>query len=354
MKSYHLIFVLILFFSCNKEDENNNVIPPNNFGSGIYIVNDQGISFLKDNVLTENIFYNTNNITLSNPKKIKFRGTKAYIISDNITTVNVNNFDLKDVIDGFTDLADIDFISFDRVFAIDNGDSKVKVIDLITNQITEDIETGDNTYPSFIVSGKDKSFILNGGSDINNYIDSTFIIIDHKNNQIPTTDIIASRFLASNPSSGVYIGVPGDWLMYILCKGVYNSSGTSNIESSFFRVYRDNGVIESSFNLPGIYNARNLIESNNNLYFTSANGVYSINRNTGFTQQLCNINSDVLFVRTEEYDDNDSTTVSSFSQMLYVNDINNNSNKIYKFNVSLMSFTDTIITNSRVRYINEY
>ena len=217
MKIYHLIFVLILFFSCNKEDENNNVIPPNNFGSGIYIVNDQGISFLKDNVLTENIFYNTNNITLSNPKKIKFRGTKAYIISDNITTVNVNNFDLKDVIDGFTDLADIDFISFDRVFAIDNGDSKVKVIDLITNQITEDIETGDNTYPSFIVSGKDKSFVLNGGSNINNYIDSTFIIIDHKNNQIPTTDIIASRFLASNPSSGVYIGAAGDWLMYILC-----------------------------------------------------------------------------------------------------------------------------------------
>ena len=99
---------------------------------------------------------------------------------------------------------------------------------------------------------------------------------------------------------------------------------------------------------------KNLIESNNNLYFTSANGVYSINRNTGFTQQLCNINSDVLFVRTEEYDDNDSTTVSSYSQMLYVNDINNNSNNIYKFNVGLMSFTDTIITNSRVRYINEY
>ena len=131
MKIYHLIFVLILFFSCNKEDENNNVIPPNNFGSGIYIVNDQGISFLKDNVLTENIFYNTNNITLSNPKKIKFRGTKAYIISDNITTVNVNNFDLKDVIDGFNDLADIDFISFDRLFATDNGDSKVKVIERI-------------------------------------------------------------------------------------------------------------------------------------------------------------------------------------------------------------------------------
>ena len=67
---------------------------------------------------------------------------------------------------------------------------------------------------------------------------------------------------------------------------------------------------------------------------------------------LSNIESDVLLIRNERYPINDTT--EALSDMLYLNDAENNPNILYKYNLVLSSFTDTIIVDGNVRDINFY
>ena len=82
----YLIIVMILVSSC-KEDEIDRPVFNENYGEGMYIVTDIGISFYNNSdslaQVQNQIFKTVNNTTIINPKKIKFNGTKAYIIADN-------------------------------------------------------------------------------------------------------------------------------------------------------------------------------------------------------------------------------------------------------------------------------
>ena len=84
---------MILVSSC-KDDEVDIPVFDENYGEGMYIVTDKGISFYNNTdtlgEVQNQIFKSVNNTTIINPKKIKFNGTKAYIIADNyILTANV-------------------------------------------------------------------------------------------------------------------------------------------------------------------------------------------------------------------------------------------------------------------------
>ena len=133
---YYLILLSIIFISsCKKEEENISNFPEN-YGEGMYIVTSNGISYYNYNdslsSVNNQIFNTINNNIINNPKKIKFRGSKAFILAeDYIIRADAKTFEDDGVISGFLDPVDFDFTDpADRLFVADNEASEVKVVSL--------------------------------------------------------------------------------------------------------------------------------------------------------------------------------------------------------------------------------
>ena len=355
MKLFYWILILVILFTSCKKDE-VDVVFEENYGSGMYIVTDIGVSFYNSNdslpQVNNDIFKTVNNISINNPKKIKFRGTKAYILAENtIVTANVKTFEDRGMISGFVNAVDFDFVNpDDRIFVVDKDDSKVKVVDTDRMEIISDIETGDNTKPVFIISKWYRSIIMNGGGVADTLKDSTIVAIDYRDELVPISDMMGSLFVGYNPNSAIHVND-----LKVLCKGIYDPNNSSSQTNSVLVTVNPYSMkVTASQNLNGIYNANNLVSNNagNALFFTASDGIYSMNDNGGGVSQIDPIISDILYIRNEQYNPTDSTTASS--NMLYVNDAINNTNKIYKYNLSLSSFVDTIIVDAHVRDINFY
>ena len=142
MKFYiYLLLFLFLLLSCEKESE-GVVNYSKDYGSGLYISTASGVSFYKDQTVTNQIFKKVNGSDIGNVNKIKFKGTKAYVACDNsLFSANYETFEMKGETGGFKGLVDFDFVYMDRIFAVDQDDSKVKVVDLDRMEVTSDIET---------------------------------------------------------------------------------------------------------------------------------------------------------------------------------------------------------------------
>ena len=114
-----------------------------------------------------------------------------------------------------------------------------------------------------------------------------------------------------------------------------------------------NNQVYSTNILAGIYNAQNLISNwdNSSCYLTAEGGVYRLNPNTLNVNLLVSVNASVISTITESYADSDTTV--AYSEMLYMNDLDN-PNTIYKYSFSLLSFTDTIIVDGAVKDIAFY
>ena len=233
MKIVSCLFVVLVFVSSCTEDKVDRPIYAENYGDGMYIVTDKGVSFYNNtDSLAEvkpQIFKIVNSTTITNPKRIKFLGTKAYIIADDyILTANVKTFEKKDEISGFSNPVDLDFISHDRLLVVDKGDSKVKVVDLISLDISEQIECGDSTKPVFIISNLQTSFIMNGGGSTSETKDSTVVAIDYRDNLEEISNFSGNLLVGDNPNSAVFSGN-----VKVLCKGIYDLvNPINNTESS--------------------------------------------------------------------------------------------------------------------------
>lgn len=349
---YYLFLLAFLFVACEKEEDQASVSNfSEDYGEGLYIVTDQGISFYNDTLVVDHIFNLVNKMSVYNPNSIKFNGTKAYIIADNsILTANVFTFENKEQIFGFNNAVDLDFVSNNRLFVVDKGDSKVKVVDLETLDVTDVIEAGDSTKPCFIVSNSYRSYIMNGGGDPSEIKDSTIIAIDYKDNLIELADFIGNLIVGTNPNSAVLSGN-----LKILCQGVYDSVDISNnIEASFYNVNPNNISINFHEQLSNIYNADNLVanSANTDLYFTANGGIYRMPNNASQTNLILSIESDVLFIQEEQYVTGNSSL--AWSDMLYINDAVNNPNIIYKYNINTSSYTDTIVVEGNVLDVKSY
>ena len=362
MKLFNYLLIATLLISSCKEDEADGPIFDENYGEGMYIVTDIGVSFYnyKDSLaqVINQIYKTVNNITISNPKKIKFNGGKAYILADNyIIVVDAKTFEHQGMISGFVNPVDFDFVSHDRLFVVDKGDSKVKVVDLKNMEITSDIETGDNTSPSFIVNCWFRAFVLNSGAVADSLKDSTIVAIDSKDELVPLADMMGSLFVGDNPNSAVY-GSDAD--LRVLCKGIYDPNDlTTKTQSTLVTVYPWDMYVIASQTLPGIYNAKNLISNNDNAscYFTAEGGFYKMNNNGTGVSLIKPLVSDVLYYHDEVYSVYsvvDSTTYSYNRNILYVNDSENSKNIIYKYNLDTDAYIDTIIVNGNVRDIKFY
>lgn len=351
MRFFIYLFTILTILSSCKEEEQSAPDLPKKYGSGMYITTDNGISFVKNGEVENQIFKAVNNIAVSNINRIKFQGTKAFIASDNnLYSVNVKTFGLKDEVSGFNHLIDFDFVSMERVFAVDKGDSKVKVIDLDRMEVISDIETGDNTKPVFIATKWYRSIIMNGGGVADSLKDSTIVAIDYRDELVPLADMAGSLFIGENPNSAININD-----LRILCQGIYDPNDlTTQTQSTLTHINPWNMQLLSSKTLNGIYNAKNLVSnySGSNFFFTASDGVYTVSPEGTGVSQITSVISDVLFLKPEQYQITDST--STTSNMLYINDAANNPNVVYKYDLVLGSFTDTIIVDGNVRDINFY
>ena len=348
MKNIILFVVTLLFFSCSDSEDTQPVFSKD-YGGGLYIATSSGISFYNGDTVMNQIYQSVNGIPLSDVKKIKFRGTKAFILSDKIYIANIQTFENKGFGGNFIEAVDFVFVSpDDRMFVVDRGDSKVKEFDIENMQITSDIETGDNTSPISLINRYYRTIVMNGGSDSNK--DSTIIVIDHKDNLVPLANMMGSLYIGDNPNSAISTDD-----LKVLCSGVYDiSNPSSNTFSSLVKVNPWDLEIAWTQTMNNIYNAANLTSNNagNVFFFTASDGIYSMNNSGTGVNQVIPLVSDVLLVRSESYNPTDSTTATS--NMLYVNDSQNAPSTIYKYNISLSSYVDTIDVEGSVLDINYY
>ena len=350
MKFYSYLFITLTIVSSCKEEEDAPTFSKD-YGSGLYISTDNGVSFYKDGVVKNQIYKEVNGQTLTGVERIKFNGTKAFILAGDMYSVNIETFEDKGIASGFVNPVDLTFVSPDnRAFVVDKDDSKVKEVDLDRMEVASVIETGDSTKPVFIIKKGYRSIVMNGGAEPDSLKDSTIVAIDYKDDLVPLADFMGSLFIGDNPNSAVNINN-----LKILCKGIYDPNNmANNTKASLVKVNPWNLTIDWTQQLNNIYNAKNLTSNNAGsiYFFTAADGVYSMNPNGNGVGQVLPIISDVLFVQNEQYFPTDSTTATS--NMLYVNDSENNPNTIYKYNLVLSNYVDTIIVDGNVMDINFY
>jgi len=106
MKLFNYSLIALILISSCKESEVDAPIFDENYGEGMYVITDMGVSFYKykDSLaqVTNQIYKTVNNITINNPKRIKFRGEKAYILgNDYLVTANANTFEDRGIVSGF-------------------------------------------------------------------------------------------------------------------------------------------------------------------------------------------------------------------------------------------------------------
>lgn len=356
----YLLLSIVLITSC-KKDAVDRPIFEKDYGEGIYIVNSNGVSFYDGVTVKNQIFKKVNGITLSDVERIKFKGTKAYILSSNtLYSANVKTFENKGSVGGFLNAVDFEFASPDnRMLVVDKGDSKVKVIDLEGLQITSDIETGDNTRPTFIVSksylGTRRALVMNGGAESDSLKDSTIVAIDYKDENVPLADMMGSLHVGDNPNSAVNISY-----LKVLCKGIYDPNNLiSKTQSSLVTLNPFSMTILGIQNLGGIYNANNLISNNDGTvyYFTAEGGFYKMNPDGTGISLINSLVSDVFCYQAEPYSQYsvvDSVTYYYNRDIVYLNDSEDSKNTIYKYNLNSNVFIDTIIVDGNVNDINFY
>ena len=342
IKKYLSFFLIIIcFFSCEQDPDPVNY--ESKYGNGTYILTDNGLNFIKKNTtaVKNQIFSSVNGSSLLNPVEIEIYGNRLYIVGKDFYATDINTLQLLGQVGGFVNASGCAIIPQNRAFVSDKSESLVKLVDLDDYRIISEIETGAGTSPGFIINKYDKSFVLNGG-DNDNY-DSTLITITYKDDLIPLADFSGNLIIGKNPNSALSSGN-----IKVLCSGVYDENDpTNNIESSFYNIYPTDLLINFSQDLTSIYNANNLVETSNgnNYYFTANGGIYRTNTSMTNVNLIVPIESDVLNITTEKYAVNDTT--DAYSNILYMNDLSN-TGKIYKYNINLSSFVDTILVSGNV------
>ena len=357
MKLINFLLIVLVFVSSCKEEEEAVPLFDKNYGDGMYIATDNGVSFYKDGVLSNNIFQKVNGITLNNVNKIKFQGTKAYIATEkSLFSAKVETFESNGEVAGFMNLVDFDFVPMERIFAVDKDNSNVMVVDINRMEIISDVEVGLGAEPVFIISKWYRSLIMNGGEVADSLKDSTIVAIDYRDELVSFANMMGSLHIGDNPNSAVNISG-----LKVLCKGIYDEDNLpSNTFSSLSRIDPWDMELDWSISLGGIYNANNLIseDDGNTYYFTAEDGVYTMsNSGTGVLQLPLSIVSDVLFFQDEEYsiyNSADSTTTYFNRDVLYINDSENSKNTIYKYNLDIGAYIDTIVVDSPVKDIAFY
>ena len=348
----YLLILSVIISSCKKEEKEPTVNLPKDYGQGMYILTDQGVSFYNYlavdslRVVTENIYKKVNNTDIIQPKSIHISGKHAYIIGDKLYIANMETFGNEGIVDGFLNPVSCKKVNKDRLYVVDKGDATVKIVDLNEKELVGHIETGEGTQPINIVNNWFRAIVMNGGGVTKEERDSSIISIDYftKYDGIAINDLTGKLNLAYNPNSAVF----GTGVLWILCKGIYdNNNPTDNTESVIYQVWPylvpfNDHAANFNRSLSGIYDADNLAinKSKNRLFFTAENGVYRAD--LGINPSLIlNIDANCIVLNTERI--NDSTWV----EYLYTNDANQGG-KVLKYEAWTGFPVDTITVNGNI------
>lgn len=352
MRCIKYLLILSIFISACKKDDNNNqqIIYSEDFGSGMYILTEQGISFYNylttDSLrtVTNNIYQSVNNRNINQPKRLHIASDKAFIIGDQVYIANINTFANEGIIDIFSDPVDCKLIDSDRLYVVDRGDATLKIININTKEQSGHIETGNNSSPMSIEGSWYRVFIMNGGND--NFVDSSIISIDYFESGVVVNEFSGKLDVGYNPNSAAF---STDHL-WVLCKGIYNEQSlVSNTESYIYKIAPWSNIINDNKKLSNIYNAENLTinDSRSRLFFSSTDGIYITDLTIYPILHIPQINSSFIRLNTEKI--NDSTSV----EYLYTND-QNQIGKVLKYEAWTGDFVESIDLNSEVLDVSFY
>ncbi|HIE72746.1 MAG TPA: hypothetical protein EYQ06_00450 [Flavobacteriales bacterium] len=340
---YFLILSLVIS-SCKKEEKSDPTINlPKDYGAGMYILTDQGVSFYNYlavdtlRIVTENIYKKVNNTDIIQPKSLHISGKQVYIIGDKLYIANMETFGSEGTVSGFSDPVSCKKIDKNRLYVVDKGASSVKIVDLSKLEVLGHIETGDTSRPANIVGSWFRAFVLNGGGDSFSDRDSSIVAIDYFQSGVAINDFSAKLDVGYNPNSAVFSANH----LWVLCKGVYNSQDPSqNRQSTMYKIAPWSNVIDDDKNLTSIYNADNLAinESKSRMFFSSTDGIYITDLTIYPILHIPGIDASFITINTESI--NDSTKVD----YLYANDANQ-SGFVLKYEAWTGSFVGSIQVN---------
>ena len=345
-KILFLISASFLLMACPKE----TIDPPiyEKYGKGLYILTQKGVSFydFDEEVLKEDIYSTVNGGSLQDPSSLNIHGNKMYIVTKNtFHKVDAETFLSEFSIPGFTDAQQCENAYFNRFYVTDKGESEIKIIDLISRDISGHISTGDSVYPTDIVINGSRAFVINsGGDDFSDY-DSTIVAIDVRNISEVLNNFAGNVIVGKNPSS-----VVDDGSIIVLCRGIYNENNTSNNEeSSLLRIGAGDLNVYANTILSGIYNADNLCtdESGTRFYFTASDGVYWSDKSSFSSNLITDTKSPNVLISNNETYFNVTDSIYQTVNYLWFND-QDNPNYLYKINSQTSAFEDSIILNSPI------
>ncbi|MAX68608.1 MAG: hypothetical protein CMP60_02820 [Flavobacteriales bacterium] len=346
-KIFLLLSASFLLMACPPE----SIEPPiynKDYGKGLYILTENGVNFydFDEGVLKEDIYSTVNGGSLQNPSSLNIHGNKMYIVTKNtFHKVDAETFLSEFSIPGFTDAQQCENAYFNRFYVTDKAESEIKIIDLISRDISGRISTGDSVFPTDIVVNGSRAFVINSGGDNFLNYDSTIVTIDIRNGEEMLNNFTGNIITGRNPSS-----VVNDGNIIVLCKGIYDESNTSNNEeSSLLRIRAGNLNIYENTILSGIYNADNLCidESDTKFYFTASDGVYFSDKSSFSVNLITNKKSpNVLISNNETYFDL-TDSINKTVNYLWCND-QDTPNYLYKLNFQTNEFEDSIIFNSPI------
>ncbi len=349
---YFLILSVIISACKKDEDKELEVNLPKDYGSGMYILTDQGVYFYNYlavdslRVVTENIYKKVNNTDIIQPKSIHINGKHAYIIGDKLYIANMETFGNEGIVDGFSNPVSCKKVDEDRLYVVDKGSSSVKIVDLTKLEILGRIETGDTSMPTNIVGSWYRAFVMNEGGSTFEDRDSSIVAIDYFQSGVPVNNLSGKLDVGYNPNSAAF----STNNLWVLCKGVYDVQDPSkNIESSMYKIAPWSNVIDDDKNLSGIYNTDNLAinESQSRMFFSSTDGIYITDLTIYPTLHIPSVDASFITINTEQI--NDSTKV----EYLYTNDASQ-SGKVLKYEAWTGVFVESIDVNGNALEVAFY
>ena len=208
-KSFLLLLLILLLFSCKNESSDPIEIPPLEISEGVVVLNEGGFNFgnasisviLKDGTIVEEIFKGYNDKSLGDVAQSIFEmENELYIVVNNsakIEVISKDDFTLTTTIEGFYSPRYMAKISDEEVWCTNGFNNEISIINTTTKTIDDRIELGcdeSNIYDC----GFDKILVYGDNVFISNWDHNSIFVFDKNNRSFikeikttfQTTDLI--------------------------------------------------------------------------------------------------------------------------------------------------------------------
>lgn len=218
-----IIFTIILYVSCSKNEEIDNSIPIINKG-GIFIVNEgnfsaanSSLSFYNPSLseVNNNLFYKVNNVPLGDvAQSITINNNKAYLVINNsgiVYGVDIETLEFDGKINGLASPRNMVFINDEKAYISDFYSTKVTVVNPATYEITGSIDIGKSS--DCTIKHNNMIMVANWSAYGQTKLNNTVMVINSD------TDVLADSIVVGiEPNSMV---IDKDEFLWVLCSGGY-------------------------------------------------------------------------------------------------------------------------------------